>query len=210
MWTNSHGLPKTGRLCPQANPHTLGLGWDSPCPQDDSLILAVSVTVGMVRVFYRNMSCLVAWTCCCLVIMAHSLSLSIYIYYIESVAILKMDWRTRNKDMTFCSTYNVLGDNLSISLAPLTTPSKEILQPPLCRGGNWVPEKWSYLPKVSDLTPESLILFHHKRSAKEQRSSGPTQPEGHSAASSWMSQGSAERPSSSFLRQFMSMIIIQR
>ena len=38
--------------------------------------------------------------------------------------------------MTFCSTYNVLGDNLSISLAPLTTPSKEILQPPLCRGGN--------------------------------------------------------------------------
>ena len=80
MWTNSHGLPQSGRLRPQANPHILGLGWESPCPQDDSLILAVSVTVGMVRVFYRKMSCLVAWTCCCLVITARSLSLSFYIY----------------------------------------------------------------------------------------------------------------------------------
>ena len=78
-----------------------------------------------------------------------------------------MDWRTRNKDMTFCSTYNGPSDKLSISLAPLTTPSKEILQPPLCRGGNWVPEKWSYLPKVSDPTPESLTLFHHKCPEKE-------------------------------------------
>lgn len=80
--------------------------------------------------------------------------------YSESAAILKMDWRKRNKDIAFCSTYNAPGTMLDFS-SPwlfLITVSREIPQSPLHPLGNWGSARWSYLPKVPDSDPQLKLL----------------------------------------------------